>query len=148
MNRHFVVCIIIITLFLGCSMPEEEHPVDEHAELVSAENTIKFIQDSDYKIYNNLDCSKAIEFILPGLDSTAVLNFSGPVEISGNIISNGNIVIISSGDILISSEINAKSLAVITADDPDLLTDNFDLLVQYGFKIFKVFEYDAILDLL
>lgn len=29
-----------------------------------------------------------------------------------------------------------------------LLTDNFDLLVQYGFKIFKIFEYDAILDLL
>lgn len=29
-----------------------------------------------------------------------------------------------------------------------LLTDNFDLLVQYGFKIFKVFEYEAILDLL
>lgn len=29
-----------------------------------------------------------------------------------------------------------------------LLTDNFDLLIQYGFKLFKVFEYDAILDLL
>ncbi len=29
-----------------------------------------------------------------------------------------------------------------------LLTDNFNLLVQYGFQIFRVFEYDAILDLL